>query len=150
MNQTNFPYKSVFQYLHQHGLLDASPEIISQAKKQYWKLYQQAYQKQYRQHRKAINLSIEPETYLELQDHSEILGLTVKELVEIAIEQYTRKSSRVAGIYRRVLRSLNSIQSEIGSFLRNRANKTPSKLGQISVLKDRVAELENVIRRNFE
>ena len=115
----NFPYKSIWEYLERHNILDKSPEYIKKAKALYWKQYRKTYQKRLETTHKKMSFCLERSLFREVQEECKRRDISRAHLCTVAIKLLLGQSATMSEGTKELFRVLSRIESLLTNSIRN-------------------------------
>lgn len=147
MSHEQFPYRSIWRYLEETGVLEkGTDDEIKAAKREYWKLYRNHYRNTYRTENREVSIAIPAKKYVALTDHCQELGITIPQFLRSKIDVALATPSGTMDLAKRTLiTKVSQIYAEIQNHVRNHiTHKAPTYDLYLSLLA-KIEELEKLL-----
>lgn len=116
---SKFPFRSIWHYLETKGILENGTDTqIAAAKKEYYKLYNKHYLRNYRQENVQVTLQFKRGEY----DRIKLIAQSLESSVQYVLKEKLKSSAspETNNLYgNQLLREIKTLQSDIRNLLRN-------------------------------
>ena len=142
MTNDTFPFKSVYEFLNEYDLLNASDEKIQKAKAHYWKLYRTHYAHQYRRRMKPISVWLTVEEYEQVRQDAVRQGLRPSG----HLKRLVLGSRKPSGSSLEVLQGIRRLHSDVLNLVRSKFRRGLDSQQEIHALANKIEDLEDLIK----